>query len=136
MVQHSQFPKLAPLKAHKGRRLRTFPCEGFQLHQDGRWAEHLPHATFPHASPTGEHAQDSGSRYLFNVSNFQLFAGTKKFMATSSVNMLMTSPMEERQSKYIAITALGWTDEAALKPLALFSTAFTFLVSNSVPPGI
>lgn len=117
-------PKLAPLKAHRGCRLRTCQCQGFQLHQDSRWAGHLPQATFPHQSPTGERAQDSGPRYLFNASDFQLSAGTKKFMATSSVNMLMTSAREERQTKYIAITVLGQTDEAALKPLALFPPAF------------
>lgn len=135
-VQHSQFPKLAQLKAHRGCRLRTFQCNGFQLHQDGWWAERLPHATCPCKSPTGELAQDSSFHYLFNVSDFQLFAGSKKFMATSSVNMLMTSLREERQSKYIAITVLGWTNKAALKPLALLPQAFAFLLSNCLPPGI
>lgn len=53
------------------------------------------HATvFPRAFPMGEHIQDNSSHNLFSASDFQLFAGTKKFMATSPVNAL-TTPLRE-----------------------------------------
>lgn len=133
MEQHSPFLKLGPLKVLRGCRIRTLQCHGFQLPQHGRWAEHLSHTAVPREPPTGEHGQDSGSRYLFNVSDFQLFAGTKRFMATSLVHMPMMSPREERQSTYIAVTVPGWTEEAVLKPLSPFSTAFDSLC---LPPGI
>lgn len=71
--------------------------QGVQRHRHSPGTQHLPRA-----SPPGEHAHCCGSRYLFNVSDFRLFAGTKKFMATSPVNMLMTPVREGSQSKYIA----------------------------------
>lgn len=90
-----------------------------QLGQHSPGTQHLPRA-----SPPGEHAQSCGSRYLFNVSDFQLFAGTKKFMATSPVNTLMTPAREGSQSKYIARAAPGWASGAAPEPLALFFHSF------------
>lgn len=121
---------MGPIKGTQRMQTGTSQRKGFQ-----RWAEHLSDAAVPPGPSPGEHTQDSGSRYLFSVSGFQLSAGTKKFMATSSINTPATSPREERQSEHIAVTALGWTDGAALKPLALLGKAFAFPFSNCLPPG-
>lgn len=123
-------PHMGPVKGTQRMQTGTFQRRGFQ-----QWAEHLSHAVIRPGSPPGERMQDSGSRYLFSVSGFQRSACTKKFMATSSINTLATSPREERQSEHSAVTALGWTDGAALEPLALLCTAFAFPLSNRLPPG-
>lgn len=114
-------PHMGPVKGTQKMQTGTFQRRGFQ-----QWAEHLSHAVVPTGSPPGERTQDSGSRYLFSVSGFRRSAGTKKFMATSSINTLATSPREERQSEHSAVTALGWADGAALEPLALLCTDLRF----------
>lgn len=98
--------------------------------------QYLLHAGCPCSFPMGKHAQDSESCYLFNVSDLQLFPGTKRFMVMSSINMLLMSPREVHQSECIALTVLGWTSKAAVNPLPLFTKAFTFFLSTCLPPVI
>lgn len=97
---------------------------------------HLLHAGCLCAFPTGEQVWDSGSCSLFSVSDLQLFPGTKGFMVTSSVNMLLLSPREVHQNECIALTVLGWTSKAAVNPLPKLSTVFAFFFSNCLPPVI
>lgn len=66
------------------------------------------HATlFSRAFPMGEHIQDKSPHYLFSASDFQLFAGTNEFMATSPVNTLTMPLREENQMKNVALMVLG-----------------------------
>lgn len=125
-MQQSQLPRLAPLKAHWGPPVQWFPA-----FQGQPMVQHLFHAGCPCAFPMGEHMQDSGSCSLFNVSDLQLFPGTKRFMLMSSIIMLLWSPREVDQSQCIALTA--WLDQqgSSKSTASFFHSFYTFLLQVS-----